>query len=359
MVCVAAFIILCLTGIFVLIISIWRPEVGKRYLKLLKKAWQCVGKRLTLQKCETNFKEDVKNSLLKKVLLTKPEFVKLMSIAIEVTAVLIVLVTAFSLVEAVKSGLALYTLGTCNVSSPDSCVLGKADTCLLEQEKLNWFQEWGVIFSNIPDRMKKWDASDYLDENSIYYREFDSGKESALDVFDPLCGKCVDSYKAQLNYGFFDQYNVALVPYAIKGDAKEYRFNHSYLLSTYLLAMHEVSLSRGKSSAWEFIKKLAEEEKAPDITWQTAFSSEDMTEEDVRSIVNIWLEDIGYDDAEIEKITALTRSEEIRDKMRENEILVEDVMKVRGVPTTIYDGKKHNGVYKSRIKNDDCTSSCS
>ena len=32
MVCVAAFIVLCLIGIFVLIISIWKPEIGKRYL---------------------------------------------------------------------------------------------------------------------------------------------------------------------------------------------------------------------------------------------------------------------------------------------------------------------------------------
>ena len=359
MVCIAAFIILCLIGIFVLIISIWKPEVGKKYFKLFNKALQCVGRRLTLQKCETNFKEDIKNSILKKVLITKPKLVKPISIAVEVLAVVIVFVAVFSLAEAIKSGLALYSLGTCNVSSPDSCVLGSYDSCPVDQEKLNWFQEWGVILSNILDRIKKWNAADYLDENSIYYGRFDPGKESALDVFDPLCSKCVDSFKAQLDNGFFDKYNVAVIPYSIKGDTREYRFNNSYLLSTYLLAVHEVPLSSGMSPTWELIRKLTYEEQSPGITWQSALLSDEMTEYDVQNIMNTWLMSIGYDDVEIEKITELTRSEVIKNKMRENEKLVEETIKIRGVPTTIYDGKKHTGVYKSRIKNDECTSSCS
>ena len=37
MVCIAAFIILIIVGIFVAFISIFKPKVGKRYLKILKK----------------------------------------------------------------------------------------------------------------------------------------------------------------------------------------------------------------------------------------------------------------------------------------------------------------------------------
>ena len=55
MVCIAAFIILALAGIIVAFVSIFRPKIGKRYLKILKKSWGCFGKRVTLQKCETGF----------------------------------------------------------------------------------------------------------------------------------------------------------------------------------------------------------------------------------------------------------------------------------------------------------------
>ena len=64
MVCIAAFIILAIIGIFVAIVSIFKPKVGKAYLKMFKKAWGCLWKKVRLQKCETGFKDDVKNTLL-------------------------------------------------------------------------------------------------------------------------------------------------------------------------------------------------------------------------------------------------------------------------------------------------------
>ena len=124
MVCIAAFIILLIVGVFVAFISIFKPKVGKRYLKTLKKSWGCFGKRLTLQKCETGFGDDVKNTVLSKLVLKNPKLVKPASIAIEVASILVVVITAWSLIEGVKAGLALWTLGTCNVQYPDSCALG-------------------------------------------------------------------------------------------------------------------------------------------------------------------------------------------------------------------------------------------
>ena len=45
MVCIAAFIILALIGVFVALVSIFKPKIGKAYLKALKKAWAAYGKR--------------------------------------------------------------------------------------------------------------------------------------------------------------------------------------------------------------------------------------------------------------------------------------------------------------------------
>ena len=84
MVCIAAFIILALIGVFVAGISIFKPKVGKAYLKALKKAWGCLWKKVRLQKCETGFKDDVKNTLLSRVMLKHPKWVKPLSIIIEV-----------------------------------------------------------------------------------------------------------------------------------------------------------------------------------------------------------------------------------------------------------------------------------
>ena len=44
MVCIAAFIILAILGIFVAAISIFKPKVGKAYLKAMKKAQKAAEK---------------------------------------------------------------------------------------------------------------------------------------------------------------------------------------------------------------------------------------------------------------------------------------------------------------------------
>ena len=58
MVCVAAFIILVLIGVAAALISIFNRDFGRKYLALLKKSFHCFGKRIRLQKCDTNFSED-------------------------------------------------------------------------------------------------------------------------------------------------------------------------------------------------------------------------------------------------------------------------------------------------------------
>ena len=134
MVCIAAFIILTIIGLFVAFISIFKRDFGKRYLKVFKKAWGCVGKKVRLQKCETGFKEDVKNTILSKVIIKHPNWVKPLSIVMEVVSVIIVAITVWALATAIKSLLALWALGTCNVTKPAACSLG-AEVCSIDEEE--------------------------------------------------------------------------------------------------------------------------------------------------------------------------------------------------------------------------------
>ena len=162
MVCVAAFIILCLISVIVGFLSIFKRDIGAKWWKVFKKAWHCVFKKVRLQKCDTNFKDDVKNTILKKVVIKHPKWTKPISVTIEIVAVLIVLITVWSIIIAIKSLLALWVFGTCNVSQPSQCSLG-AEVCSIDREEpKNIFEkigrgigEWGEIFSAIPDRLER------------------------------------------------------------------------------------------------------------------------------------------------------------------------------------------------------------
>lgn len=348
MVCIAAFIILCLVGIFVAFLSIFRRDIGKKYWAVFKKAWGCVGKKVRLQKCETNFKDDVKNSLLAKVVLKHPKWVKPLGIAIEVSAVLIVLVTIWSLVEAVKAILALWVFGTCNISQPASCALG-AEVCGIDAEEPKnpiewtgrWFGEWGEIFANIPDRFHSWNAEDYFVEPYSFAKTFQDGNPLALDVFDPGCSVCVQSYRNQKNSGFFDQYNTVLMVYPIQLPDGTYKFNNSDLVAKYMHAADYLDTDY----APQILDRLFTEKDADGILYQSVIMQS--STEDAEKLLQSWLKDFGMEKKQIQELSELAHSDTIKRVMDEVKIMVEDKIHAKGIPTLIYDGRKHSGLYKA------------
>ncbi len=60
MLCIASFIVFLILGVF-----------SGYYRALAKKAWQCVGRRITFRPCDTSFADDVKGKLFGKM----PEFI--------------------------------------------------------------------------------------------------------------------------------------------------------------------------------------------------------------------------------------------------------------------------------------------
>lgn len=349
MVCIAAFIVLCLVGVFVAFLSIFRRDIGKKYWAAFKKAWGCVGKKVRLQKCETNFKDDVKNSLLSKVVLKHPTWVKPLGTAIEVSAILIVFVTIWSLVEAVKAILALWVFGTCNVSQPASCALG-AEVCGIDAEEPTnplewtgrWFSEWGEIFANIPDRFHDWQAEDYLVEPYTFVTKYQDGKSLALDVFDPGCVICMQSYRNQKSSGFFEKYNVVPMIYVIELPDGTPKFNNSDLIARYV---HAANLLETNYAA-KIIDRLFTESDDEGINYQTAMI--DMTREEAEKTLKAWLKGFGAESNEIAKISETTKSDEVTEIMSQIRDMVDNKIHAKGIPTLIYDGKKHNGLYKAQ-----------
>lgn len=347
MVCIAAFIILAILGVFVALISIFKPKVGKAYLKAMKKAWGCLWKKVRLQKCETGFKDDVKNTLLSRVMLKHPNWVKPLSIIIEIVSVVIVLVAIWALLTAIKSLLAIWALGSCNVTKPSACSLG-AEVCSIdESEPTNpleatgrWFTEWGEIFEAIPDKFRTYNATDY-DFNYISADTQDSDRPIAVDIFDPGCSVCMISYRNQKEAGFFDEYQVRLVPFAIQDANDQYKFKNSALIVRYMFASEQFK----SGVALKILDKIFTGKNSEDISYQNKFNN-DYDEEEARRKLESWLEEFGLDQDAIKEIRQISEYPETTTKMEQNRTIITDELRVKGIPTMIYDGVRHTGLWK-------------
>lgn len=348
MVCIAAFIILCLVGIFVAFLSIFKRDIGRKYWAVFKKSWGCVGKKVRLQKCETNFKDDVKNAMLGKVVLKHPSWVKPLGIAIEVSAVLIVFVTIWSLVESVKAILALWVFGTCNVSQPASCALG-AEVCGIDAEEPTniiewtgrWFDEWGQIFVNMPDKFQNWRAEDYVIEPVTAVGEWQEGRDMVLEIFDPECTVCAQSYRNMKKSGFFDQYNVAMMVYPIELPDGGYKFENSGIIARYIHAANLLDTDYAE----RIINRILSENDANSMSYQTAFAA--ITEDEAREIIEAWLKEWGASDKRIKEIRTKASSEEVTKLMAEIKDVVENRIHAKGIPTMLINGDKKSGLYKA------------
>jgi hypothetical protein len=371
MICVAAFIILLLLSVPVLVLHFVgkrSPKVAKitkPYGAMFKKAWHCVGRRASFRKCDSNFKTEIKNSLLKKVVLKRPKLVKPLGILIEVVAVLIVAAAIWSLVEVVKSGLSLYVYGTCNVAKPEACVLGEGEVCSTEDtaeknplEQYIW--EWSEIITGLPARVKHWNAADYIpaEANAANFTGTKSAnfQGQAVDILDPGCINCLSSFNSQLQGGFFGKYETYLLPYPIKDSAAVdgYKFPNSYLITTYLEAVREFKNEQNSSPEWEIMKKIfTEQDPELGISYQQAFNGlsglagTPYSAAKIEQTLQNWLAEWGYSPEQIAEIAKNTHSEKIAERIKDNQRTVDQTIKTKGIPTLIYDGQRHIGVWKN------------
>jgi hypothetical protein len=352
MVCIAAFIILAICVLSLPIVRIFNKKAADSIWKLFRKSTYCVSRRATFRKCDSSFKDDVKNSILRKVVIKHPTWVKPLGTVIEVASVLIIVITIWSLLVGVKSLVSLYVYGTCNPSQPTACVLDNSEACGIETTPIsfwehplkwtgNWFGEYGAAIAAIPTRMKNWDARDYLPEQPAYYNKYNADKPIALDVFDPGCIICRRSYVAQKDSGFFDKYNVALLPYPIRD-----RFANSHLVSRYIEATRLKPLGNAPRPAeWLIVDRMFTGNTPDGDNFQNAFNYS-YDDAKARQVLNGWLRDFGYDDNAVAEIVKLVDSDEVKQAIDHNRDVVDNEIKTKKIPTMIYDGKRHDGLFE-------------
>ena len=351
MVCIAAFIILCIVGIVVAFLSIFKKEIGKKYLAVFKKAWHCVFKKVRLQKCDTNFKDDVKNTILKKVILKKPKLVKPLSIAIEIISILIVAITIWSIIIAIKSLLSLWVFGTCNVSKPSACSLTSESCSIDAEEPKNIFEsigqnlgQWGEIFGGIPDRLKTWNETDFESLKNLPLAGATAAEKSAYDIVDPGCIVCATSYQNQKNSGFLENYKTYLVIYPIETADGTPRFKNSITAAKYLISVQLLDKNENYY-AGKIINRLFTEQDENGINFQTRLNN-DWDENETIKTFSSWLKNFGLSDEKIKQVEENLNSNEVSEILNTTRDIVNNKIHAKVIPTLIYDGKKHGGLFK-------------
>lgn len=362
MICIAAFIILLIIWLFTPAMKLFGfKKQAKAIESMFKKSMHCFTRRATFRACDSNFKDDIKNMFLRKLIVKHKKWVKPVSIGIEIAALAIVVISVWSILTVVKSGLALYAYGTCDIQQPDACALNGSESCTIdgvngEPAVIRWFTEWGDIFSAIPARMTTWKAEELVVENSSYYGEFTSLGENAnsvaVDIFDPGCVVCRNSFKNQLASGFFEKYRAHLIPYVIRDEAGESKFDNSELLARYFEAVRSTQPANGEkiSAEWYLAEQLFTGKDQSGAVWQENFNGAALkaySAEKVEAKLAEWLKSAGYSEQQIAEIAQKAKSSEITDKLKKNSELVEKQIKTKKIPTMIFDGQRHEGLFKA------------
>lgn len=350
MFCIAAFIVLAIISIF-----------SASHRKLAKKAWNCTMRRITFRPCDTSFKEEAKSKLLSHVAKRTPKLVKVADVGIEIASFALVILTIWSILSVLNSGLNLFVWGTCTPSQASSCGLG-AETCSIDKAQksfgelwqegkpFDWFviqaEEFGNTIANIPNRLKSWDAIDYLPQNVSYYFKKDSSKPVALEIVDPGCSVCAHLFKNIKDAGFENKYNLAYIAYPIKNpyEVDKYKFTNSYIVTRYLESIKLNQLSDLSVAAdWQILERIFTWKDSNDISYQVKINTI-MDQIQTVDLIHSWLKDIGYSADQIKQIDSDATSQKVVDIINENYQIVEKRVNTVKIPTIIYKGQRHDGL---------------
>ena len=82
------------------------------------------------------------------------------------------------------------------------------------------------------------------------------------------------------------------------------------------------------------------------VSYQNLFNDEYSRDDAIKQLEK-WLNQDGLNEGEIKEVRVVAGYPEIVDKMSENKNIVENELRVKGIPTMIYDGGRHTGLYKA------------
>lgn len=351
MFCIASFIVLLILGIF-----------SVEYRKLARKAWHCVLRRITFRPCDINFSEEVKGKLLGKLIIKKPKLAKFLNKWFDILAWIFVILTIWSVLAVFSSLLNLWVYGTCNANSGESCSLS-GEACgvssnqitFIEAIKKNdlevWvlapFKNFAETVSRIPNRLKTWNAEEYLAPTATFYNEEDKSKSYAIEIMDPGCVYCKNLFNNIKESAFEDRYNFSYILYPIpdKKSLNGYKFANSYLIASYI----EAAKTLDNGVDWYILEKIFTGKDIDNIEWQNKFNLL-FNAGEAEAALKVFIKERGYSEEEVNMISILAHSDEIKNRLNEQKKIVEEKVETIRIPTIIFDGRRYDRVIDKELR---------
>ena len=348
MFCIAAFIIFGILGIF-----------SASYRTLAKKAWGCVLLKITLKPCDISVQEEIKSRVIGKFILTRPLLGRFVDRWAGAFAWVFVILSAWSLLIVLNSGLNLFVYDTCNPNNPEACSLagggcgitsGKPGFWLSikEGQIITWAKDEVLTFvetiGRIPNRLKTWNAEEFVVSSNTFYKPFDQNKPTALEIIDPSCKFCAKLLSNIKETGFADRYNLTYLVYPIP-DSKQtngYRFLHSGLIASYLEAIKQYPLPNAVIPAdWQILEKILLGKDIDNVEYQIKFNTV-YTAQEAEDKLIAWLVEMGYSESQSNEIRQTSRSEEVKSSLVRQKFIVEDKVQTIKIPTIMFDGRRYD-----------------
>jgi len=352
MFCIAAFIVLAIISIF-----------SASHRQMTKKAWYCVSRKLTFRPCDINFGEELKGKILGKLIFKRPNLAKFLNKSFDWLALAFVAISIWSVVAVGLAGLNLWVYDTCDPVTGEACSLsgeacgvGRSQLSLtdaISQNRLleyitNPFTTLAETISRVPDRLKNWQAKDYLSPTATFYTPENPSLPYALEVLDPSCLYCKKLFLNIKQTDFTTKNNLSYLAYPIPDPNTKtgYKFPHSYLITSYLEATKKLSPSNPtsqKSPDWQLLEQIFTGQDTDEIPLQNKFNSVyDSTQ--AESKIQELLTQIGYTPEQITELKSLTQSPEIQTIITEQKQIVEQKIRTIKIPTILFDGRRYDRV---------------
>ena len=347
MLCIAAFIVFAILGVF-----------SATHRRTAVKAWKCVLNRVTFRPCDINLGKEVKGKLVAKMVFAFPGGEKMFGVVIDIVAFLFVILSIWSVWAVANSSLNLWIYDTCDPVAQEGCSLA-GDSCTVGLESLSLvdavrdgqilayvaqpFTQFGETLSRIPDRLKAWDPTAFTGSGSTYKESYDASKPTVLEIIDPLCQYCRDLYRRGDRAGLSSRVNLTYILYPIPSHEKkgEYRFKHSYEIAQYVEFIKRYKNKDGISMDWLFLRELFTGKDEKGIEYQEAFKSI-YTDDDIFGAIHHILKKIGFTEDDLEVIYAQYNSPEIVSELMRQRSVVEGQIRTIKIPTVLAPGRRYD-----------------
>ena len=348
MFCIAAFIVLAFIAIFS---ASFRP--------LAKKAWHCVLRRVTFRPCDIDFSEEMKGKLLGRIIVTHPKLARFLDRWIDWLAFIFVVLSIWSVLYTATALLNLYVYDTCSPTSVESCSLG-GEACGVDQSApgliaswqsgnlLGWvtgpFTRTFTTITRIPDRLRTWDAREFVGPTATYIRPFDASKPTALEIIDPSCQFCKKLTSNVRTAGIPERMNVTYLLYPIPSEDSGTKFPHSGLLAGVIEAVKRMPLPSNPSAIpadWQLLEKIFVPAIGSEPDLQSRFAI-GFTRVEAEHALRELLLDIGYSSQNVDAIFTLAESPEIIENLRVQAEIVEKRIRTIKIPTLLIGGRRYD-----------------